>query len=472
MQKLPVQNPQLKKLIALILPLGFIAACQSVPPELKPDQLAEVNKPGTVMVQATHQAEIEVPDYKLDRNKVKALLDETSRKLDRGIIASPAQALASVVQEIFSQPLQYLKPDDKVIQKDVEVISQGSGFIVSEDGYVVTNAHVVSSEGEMLKRNLAADALKEIAISNCKIQMETFSEDERSMLAQTLGTDELINLCLEGSLAYYANYLKIGEIDTKVKTLVGAAKVDAEQEAGYTSDIKAIGKAVPGKDVAVLKIDANHLPTVTLGAADSIGTGDPTYILGYPSAATLDDSKPIEPSFTSGLISGQKPMPDGWKVLQTDAAISPGNSGGPVFSKSGEVVGLATFGSIDPETGAQVQGINFVVPVKIVQEFLDQANVQVEEGRLSRLYQDGMMLKSQEKYGDALKKFKEIEDLNADYPYVKQQIAEVRQALVDHPESNLPLLIGCGIGALGAGGAVYWLTRRLRRARAQVIPHS
>lgn len=453
------------------LPLLFAAACQPVAKELKPDELAELNKPGTVMVQATHQAEIAVPDYELDKNKFDALLRDTLRKVDRGIIDSPAQALANMVQEIYRQPLQYLKPGDELIQKNVEATSQGSGFIVSENGYVVTNAHVVSSEGDALKRNLANDALKEIAVANCKREMNTFTEEQRSMLAQTIGTEEVINLCLEGSLAYYANYLRIGEIDTNVKTLIGATKITEE---GYTSDIKAIGKATPGKDVAVLKIDADNLPTVALGAADSIGTGDATYILGYPAAATIDDSKPIEPSFTSGLISGQKSMPDGWKVLQTDAAISPGNSGGPVFNKAGEVVGVATFGSVDPETGTQVQGINFVVPANIVQEFLDQANVEAEMGRLAKLYEEGMMLRSQERYGAALKKFQEVEDLNPEYPYVKQQITEMRQALVDNPESNLPMLAGIGAGVLGAGGGIYWLTRRLRKSRADssVVSHS
>lgn len=467
-----MRKPQLRRMTVLgFLPLLFAAACQPVAKELKPDELAELNKPGTVMVQATHQAEIAVPDYQLDQNKFDALLKDTLRKVDRGIIDSPAQALASMVQEIYSQPLQYLKPGDEVIQKNVEATSQGSGFIISDNGYVVTNAHVVSSEGDALKRNLANDALKEIAVANCKREMNTFSEEQRSMLAQTIGTDEVINLCLEGSLAYYANYLKIGEIDTNVKTLIGATKVAEE---GYTSDIKAIGKAAPGKDVAVLKIEADNLPTVTLGAADSIGTGDATYILGYPAAATIDDSKPIEPSFTSGLISGQKSMPDGWKVLQTDAAISPGNSGGPVFNKEGEVVGVATFGSIDPETGAQVQGINFVVPANIVQEFLDQANVEAERGRLSKLYEEGMLLRSQERYSAALKKFQEVEDLNPEYPYVKQQITEMRQALVDNPESNLPMLAGAGAGILGTGGGMYWLSRRFRRSRTQssAVTHS
>lgn len=465
-------KPQWKTLALLgMLPL-LSTACQNVAQELKPDELAELNKPGTVMVQATHKAEIAVPDYTLDQGKFNALLEETSRKVDRGLIASPEQGLANVVQEMFSQPLKYFKPSQDLIQQKAQVTSQGSGFIVSEDGYVVTNAHVVSSEGEDLRTQLAKEALKEIATVNCKEFMSDINSEYRAMLAETIGTEKLINLCLDGSFTYYANYLKVGEINTNVKTLLSTANAQSEQE-GYVSDIKAMGKAVPGKDVAVLKIEADNLPTVALGTKDAIGTGDSTYALGYPAPANIDDSKPIEASFTSGVISAKKMMPDGWSVLQTDATISHGSSGGPVFNKEGEVVGVATFGSVDPQTGETVQGINFVVPIAIVKEFLDQANVEPSEGRLSQLYREGIQLLAQERYKAALKKFQEVEDLNPKFPYVQTQITEARKATVKHSESKLPL-VGIAGGTLGVSGAIFLLARRLRqlRAKQKAIPYS
>jgi serine protease Do len=258
-----------------------------------------------------------------------------------------------------------------------------------------------------------------------------------------------------------------------VRTLLSTANAQSEKE-GYVSEIKAMGKAVPGKDVAVLKIEADNLPTVVLGKADAIGTGDATYALGYPAIATLDDSKPIEATFTSGVISAKKTMPDGWSVLQTDTTISHGSSGGPVFNPDGKVIGVATFGSVDPQTGEAVQGINFVVPINIVEEFLDQANVEPGEGRLSQLYREGIQLEAQERYHAALKKFQEVEDLNAQFPYIQQQISKTRKATVDHPESKLPLVLGVVSGGLSASGAAFLLVRRLRRFRTQqkAVPHS
>ena len=74
-------------------------------------------------------------------------------------------------------------------------------------------------------------------------------------------------------------------------------------------------------------------------------------------------------------MSAKKNMKDGWEVLQTDASITHGNSGGPVMNEQGEVVGLATFGSIDYQRQAEVQGMNFIVPSTIVQEFIKKAKI-------------------------------------------------------------------------------------------------
>src|SRR5215210_2396835 len=83
----------------------------------------------------------------------------------------------------------------------------------------------------------------------------------------------------------------------------------------------------------------------------------------------ISDESISEASLTRGLVSAKKNMKDGWEVLQTDASITHGNSGGPVMNEYGEVIGLATFGSIDYQRQAEVQGMNFIVPSTIVNEY-------------------------------------------------------------------------------------------------------
>ncbi|MCU0526478.1 MAG: serine protease [Elainella sp. Prado103] len=461
------QLPRLTKNLALLglLPIFFTACRDSGVTELKPNEIADLNKPGTVMIQATHQAEITVPDYQVDEGKLEAWLSQNRSSLAQ--VGSEAKILALIIQEVFTNPLEYLAPSNEIIRKNPEATSQGSGFIVSDNGYVVTNAHVVSSEGDELKRELATSALREIAIANCKEFMAELGSDGQEMLAQTIGTQELIELCLSGSLDYYAEYLEIGDVERSVKAIVAPASPQVEQKT-YISDVKAEGKPAPGKDVAVLKIDADNLPTVQLGDAEAITTGDPTFVLGYPAGADIGD-KP-EPSLTSGLISAEKTMPDGWEVFQTNAAISPGNSGGPVFNKQGDAVAVATFGSVDPQTGQKIEGINFAIPSDIIKEYLSQANVEPQTGRLTELYREGIKLMGQQRYRSALSKFEEIEDLNPEFPYIQQKITQVRKDLIDHPESHLPWIVGGGAGIAGLAAVGFWLVRRSRKPPAVSTP--
>ena len=99
-----------------------------------------------------------------------------------------------------------------------------------------------------------------------------------------------------------------------------------------------------GKDVAVLKIDARNLPTIPLADSDQVKVGQPIRILGFPGVVMyhdlLDKRSAVEASVTSGLVSSLKMDARGSPVIQTDAAASWGNSGGPAINERGEVVGI------------------------------------------------------------------------------------------------------------------------------------
>ena len=129
-----------------------------------------------------------------------------------------------------------------------------------------------------------------------------------------------------------------------------------------------------GKDIAILKIQANNLPTVHLAAnSTGLNLGEQLFIIGYPGVVLNNDflsrKSALEASVTVGRVSGFKIDISDRRVIQTDAAISWGNSGGPAFNQRGEVVGVATFISLTPEGDQAVQGFNFLIPVETVQEF-------------------------------------------------------------------------------------------------------
>ena len=192
------------------------------------------------------------------------------------------------------------------------------------------------------------------------------------------------------------------------------------------------GKPVPGKDIAILQADQKNLPTVNLGDDVPEKTGDKIYVMGFPGAATFNQAlakeAKLEATFTSGMVSARKQMQDGWEVLQMDAAITHGNSGGPVFNEKGQVIGVATFGSLDDQ-GNLVQGMNFAIPVSIVREFLQGLSIQPGPGKLEENYREGVALFNNKKYEDALEAFNKVQEVNAEYPYVQDYVNQANAAL-------------------------------------------
>jgi serine protease Do len=125
-------------------------------------------------------------------------------------------------------------------------------------------------------------------------------------------------------------------------------------------------------DVAVLKIDAKDLPTVTIGSPTDLHVGE--WVLAIGSPFGLDNT------VTTGVVSAKaRTLPDDYTVpfIQTDAAINPGNSGGPLFNARGEVVGINS--QIFTRSGGY-QGLSFAIPIDLAQSVQRQI---VTTGRAS-----------------------------------------------------------------------------------------
>src|SRR5271157_2724173 len=138
-----------------------------------------------------------------------------------------------------------------------------------------------------------------------------------------------------------------------------------------------------GKDIAIVKIDATNLPTVALGNSDDVHVEQPVTVIGYPGAASaigktlgdeISEESMLVPTVTNGHISAVKMDYKGSPVLQSDAAITHGNSGGPAFDPDGKVIGVATFGA------QEAAGFNFFVPINTAMEFVRQAGAPPESG--------------------------------------------------------------------------------------------
>ena len=163
-----------------------------------------------------------------------------------------------------------------------------------------------------------------------------------------------------------------GVIVTNYHVIEGSSRISVT-----TYNEKVYAAAVVGfdaaNDIAVLKVDATGLDAVTLGSSDDLIVGDQVVAIGHPlgiETATL----------TVGYISAKDQSIDTEgaviNMLQTDAAINSGNSGGPLFNMKGEVVGITTAkysGSTD--SGAIIESIGFAIPVDdVAQKIRDLMN--------------------------------------------------------------------------------------------------
>ena len=116
----------------------------------------------------------------------------------------------------------------------------------------------------------------------------------------------------------------------------------------------------PDADLALLRAKSGGVPALRFGKLSDIGPGHPVFSVGYPVYVSA------EPSVTSGVLSRVEPHADLGSLLVTDAAVSPGNSGGPILNRCGEVLGLV----VSKIVGAAVEGISYAVAENIVQQWL------------------------------------------------------------------------------------------------------
>jgi len=458
----------------LALPLLAVAvACgqpfaQSSAPQMTPENLFVTSKPGTVMVLADFKAHLTVPDAKLDDARFEYLKSKAVEMVLSGQLPADSNAIAGwMIDQVLGDPIAYFTPTDQLRQADVELVAQGSGFVVSPDGYIVTNAHVAAPDEAELKQQLAANGLKSF-----------IDQDVKDFISSSGGqaSPELVQKVTQAVTTYDTRYLQVARLDKSFSVQVGAAipgvKVGAKD---ITADVSAAGQQIPGKDVAVLKVERKDLPTVPLGDDSQVSTGDKVFVLGYPGAATfhpiLSDESQIEPTMTSGTVSAKKTMPGGWSVIQIDAPITHGSSGGPVFDANGRVIGIATFGSVDPNTGKEIQGFNFAVPVSVAREYIGKAGAHPEQGIVTQKYDEAIALYDKHWYSDALAEFQQVNSLSPGHPYVQEYITKSQTAIAQGKdrsnEKYTPfLLVGIPVVLILLGGAVALAVLRGRRARA------
>ena len=269
---------------------------------------ADVRLPGigeanaVVAPQSATQAAARLPDFaSLVEHYGPAVVKIAVTKSQSSAVASDAMPELDEFFRRFGIP----RPEGQTTPRRAPTQGVGSGFIVSEDGYILTNAHVVDGASEV----------------NVKLS------DKRELKAKVIGVD-------------------------------------------------------PMTDVAVVRVDAKGLPVVKIGDPSKTRVGEWVAAIGSPFG--------MEHSVTSGIVSAKsRNLPSEQLVpfIQTDVAVNPGNSGGPLFNMAGEVIGVNS--QIYSTTGGYM-GMSFAIPIDVAMRVKEQlvAHGKVTRGRIGLAVQE------------------------------------------------------------------------------------
>ena len=238
------------------------------------------------------EAELRALEARLDKLDRSAPTAYTP--LPAGEVLTPAQVYARNVASVVG-----ITCDSTAVigGQSIQTTVTGSGFLLSEDGYVVTNYHVVAE----------------------------------------------------------------------------AATITVVTQDAETHEAALVGRDTTA-DMALLKVEGEHFQPVTLGSSTELAIGDMVVAIGNPLSA-------LEATQTVGYISGKNREvstdSNVVNMLQTDAAINSGNSGGPLFNMRGEVVGITTAKySGTSASGASIEGLSFAIPIDDLKKSMEDLMTQ------------------------------------------------------------------------------------------------
>jgi hypothetical protein len=336
-------------------------------------------------------------------------LVDSIRKLDTtGTILDPGQKLDLVVKALYKNPFRFFSASNEYFRQAHRVQTMGTGFLITGDGYIITNSHIIDRDSAFIRNKFILSTFHEVTEANINALQSSWemrlNDQQRNMLNDAYGL-------------IYSQVSSMILFDLKREFNVLCRSFAIKKPARVV--VK--GQPMPGKDVAILKVDeSENLPTLSFSQDSMVRIGAEVLVLGYPEPATsntfLAQDASIEPSLTAGIVSAIKKSVGGWPVIQMDAMISHGSSGSPVCNDKGEVIGIATFGSIDQGGGTLASGFNFAIPVSVMKEFIRLAGIQPKMSEASRRFNEGLTYFYQQFYRKAEEKFKETKVLNPLYP--------------------------------------------------------
>jgi serine protease Do len=281
-----------------------------------------------------------------------------------------------IITEVSAEVTVRCGPKDTYVVKPDVDRENGTGFIIHPDGWIATNGHVVKPVYKDDEEHVT-DFLEQAAKTACGPGLTKLPETRRTarMAAILKDPENRKGVKLTKRLEVF---LPTGEAKQGFPAVVKAYSPPIDPDLLPKDG----GKPDPPMwDAALIKIDAQNLPTVRLAPSigQAVALGQQMIVVGFPGVVLWHDflskKSRAEATVTFGRVSAFRLDVNERYIIQTDAPISWGNSGGPAFNIKGDVVALATFISTSLEGDQAIQGFNFLIPVDSIHALAKQVGL-------------------------------------------------------------------------------------------------
>jgi Trypsin-like peptidase domain len=290
----------------------------------------------------------------------------------------------------------------------------GTGFIISKNGYIITNSHVVSPQIVINKSAI------ELSKSGFDHFWTLLSKEDKKVVNDISNTPEGAKKITKLGADFLQKIIDSGKIEgtSTVTVLNPASKKTSISDLikdGFLAKVINVDNNYykDQKDLAVIKIEQDDLPTLPLFNTDfsstTVSVGSPVFVSGFPSNADINSSvinNILQSTFTSGKVAAFKDSMNGdFKIIETDTKISEGSSGSPVLNSSGQVFGIMTY----------VTGDNKAMGDSFSKDDIKNLVTKEGNGKLYENFIDGLRYLNNNHCDKAIESFRSAKDLNPNF---------------------------------------------------------
>ena len=282
----------------------------------------------------------------------------------------------------------------------------GTGFCINpQTGHIVTAAHVIDVSYKQIKENILDQYIKETYPED----YDTLSQSDWDTINSHFKVEGLKGTAPEREVWVQFNTATAGIADNPDESYIRAEVISISDS--------------NNRDMGIIRVTprtGRALSAAIIGDSSMVEIIDPVTIIGYPWTSDIGQNNVLNPTITSGLLSGRVIL-NGTEIMQVQGDARPGNSGGPVLDSKGEVIGIVTMGTDSTN--------NYLRPSNDIKIFL--GNIKNTTGLVDEEWKTGLILYREQHYVEAMKHFNAVLNLSNGHILAQEYKTKAQTRIAD-----------------------------------------